>query len=188
MGVSGMLERSMTTSSEGRLIPRWQRGAEVVVRALAAALALAWAVSGATGCMGADASRASADLEVEQAIFQYQLDKHCSGGRSGLGACFLQLPDKSDPSDELLAMFTNHNPPVRPVSAAKVSSKDAVTDPDSGKPGKVLVIGWMQFRHEDVVTATGTEYTSPSNGSMHTYTVERRGDTWSVTNDERHGR
>jgi hypothetical protein len=159
----------------------------VFARAAAAVLALAWAVSSMSGCLGVDDSRASADFEVQQAIFQYQLAKHCSGTRSGLGACFLQLPDKADPTKELLAKFAKHVPPVKPVSAAKVSSRDAVRDPDTGKPGKVLVIGWMQWRHEDVVTATGTEYTSPSSGSIHTYTVERHGDDWVVSKDERVG-
>lgn len=61
---------------------------------------------------GQSRTEAQEKLDICEAVFRYQFEHNASGAQQKAKAYFLKIHNK-DPSDEFLARFKGHTPPVK---------------------------------------------------------------------------
>jgi len=126
--------------------------------------------------------RATQDSLLET-LFRYQFEHNASEGQQSVDYYFLSLNDAEDPSLELITRFRAHIPKVRPVSHAIISATGEVRDRTAGGLGLIFKIDAIRRIDAHTVLADGGYYETGLSSSGNSYRIERRGDTWYVTDN-----
>jgi hypothetical protein len=133
--------------------------------------------------------RSSQGLDILEAVFRYQFEHNSSGvSQQSLDYFFLSLGtcgrDDRDPSNEFLARFAGHVPPVEPWSAAYPDKwMGAFHRKDRGR-GILLRLSGIRWVDEHTIELEGGHQHSNRNGSGNTYRVKHRNGEWSVVSAE----
>jgi hypothetical protein len=123
---------------------------------------------------------------IREAVFRYQFENNVSGQQKSAKAYFLSLGaagKPSDPSNELLARFINHNPPVKKVSQCTFSVSEGVKDRSTGERGLVFMITKINWISSTSVEVEGGYYEAGLSGSANRYLVKFKNGKWVVTED-----
>jgi hypothetical protein len=128
-----------------------------------------------------------ADDAIRFAVFRYQFDHNVSGQKTNAGVYCLSLSlagqEPIDPSEELVAAFRTHEPPVKPQSQCETSTR-GVFDRQTSRQGLMFYIDQIKRTSETEAVVSGGYYEGGLSGSGNSYHVVRRGDEWTVTGDQ----
>ena len=131
--------------------------------------------------------RSGAEIDVQEAVFRYQFIHNYSGKKADWPVYFLSLADRMDPSNGLLARFSNNSPPVKVVSKSIISQKPedkaAVVDVETGKHGIVFTIRSMKWQNNNTATVQVDYYVGNLNGAVNRYLVSYKKGKWVVIYD-----
>src|ERR1043165_6923434 len=88
----------------------------------------------------------SEDDDIREAVFRYQFGHNASGAQQQAAVYFLEILSNDerssfDPSDEFMARFGDHRPPVRKQSRARPGKGSAPTDRITGEEGLIFRVG-----------------------------------------------
>lgn len=126
-----------------------------------------------TACDGGD--------DLADAVFRFQFANNLSAAGERAGAYFLAVEDDRDPSSALLSRFSDHSPPVRPLSDLTLSeSEERVIDPTTGKPGLIFRIYRRSLLSNSEAIVEGGYYEANLSASWITMRAECREGTWRV--------
>jgi len=127
------------------------------------------------------------DDAIRFAVFRYQFDHNASGQKTNAGVYCLSLSlagqEPIDPSDELVASFTAHEPPVKKRSQCETSMR-GVFDRQTSRQGLIFYIDHIERTNETEAVVGGGYYEGGLSGSGNAYLVVRRGYEWIVTGDQ----
>jgi hypothetical protein len=97
---------------------------------------------------------------------------------------YLSLGEKDDdPTDEFLARFTGHKPPVRKVSMCSTEGL-RVVDKQTGKRGLIFRVAKIKWVSDSKVQVEGGYYEDGLSATRNVYTVVRKDGKWRVTKDK----
>ncbi len=122
------------------------------------------------------------DAAVRAAVLRYQF-RHVPPLTDGPARVYYVRILGRDPAPAFLARFKDHDPPVRPASAARTNAPGGIVGRADGKPGILFSVGrvrWLDASHADV-TGGYVERRRATSGDL--YEVSRRGKHWMVTGD-----
>jgi hypothetical protein len=148
------------------------------------------AAGAATSASDAAASNAAAstlsdDDQVREAVFRHLFTHNASGSKDRAAVYFLALGDgqekQRDPSAALMARFAGHQPPVEPVSRARVTPFEGARHRGTGKSGIVFRVSAIKRVSDDVVEVECGYYEGNLSASGEIYRVERKAGVWVVT-------
>jgi hypothetical protein len=143
------------------------------------------AAAPAPAASNAAASTLSDDDQVREAVFRYLFTHNASGSKDRAAVYFLALGDgdekQRDPSAALMARFAGHQPPVEPVSRARVGQFEGARHRGTGKSGIVFRISAIKRVSDDVVDVECGYYEGNLSASGEIYRVERKAGVWVVT-------
>jgi hypothetical protein len=131
------------------------------------------------------------DGDIREAVFRYQFGHNASGAQQQAAVYFLEILSKDerssfDPSDEFMARFGDHRPPVRKQSQARPGKGSAPTDRITGEEGLIFRAGEIKRISTDEVQVYGGYYEANLSSSGNTYTVKRVDGKWKVVKNEMH--
>jgi len=139
--------------------------------------------------LGAEPARQNQEDDIREAVFRRQLNEFGSTGlpdtapRDMPKAYFIGLGEKDDPSDAFIKRFNGHKPPVRKLSACKMSV-DGDFDKKTGERGYVLSVGTITWKSDTEVDVNGFWHVSGLCASWDTYTLKKQNRKWKVTKDK----
>ena len=124
------------------------------------------------------------ELDVLEAVFRYQLAHNGSSAaaKGHVGYYFLshgQPGQQEDPSTVLMARFSDHTPPVAPVSDADASAR-RVQHKEHGGRGVLLNIDRIRRVNDRTMDVDGGYFENGLSASGNTYRVVQRGREWVV--------
>jgi hypothetical protein len=85
---------------------------------------------------------------LTEAAFRYQFVNNQSSLQDRASAYFISVEGDADPSAELLARFADHQPPVKPLSAAR-RANEQIQDPATGQRALIFRVSEIQFETAD---------------------------------------
>jgi hypothetical protein len=145
-------------------------------------LAVALVFSSAAQKNAPEPARATRDDDVREAVIRYQFKVI----NFVVAFHFIAVDDRN-PSDAFLHRFEDDNPPVRPVSDARVTRKPirAVIDRKTSKEGAIFRVGgirWISDVKADV--AGGYECGDTCDEKSGVFHVSKQGEQWVVDSFE----
>ena len=120
--------------------------------------------------------------DIREAVFRYQFTHNASGQQQNAKAYFLSVGKDKDPSDDFMARFKDHKPPVKKRSQA--TGQFEVIDKKTGERGLIFIASTINQLDDDKVLVDGGYYEAGLSASGNTYTVERKNHKWVVTKDQ----
>jgi hypothetical protein len=124
--------------------------------------------------MPTGAYRTAEEDNIYEAVFQYIIVSN-----NLRGPIYLSLGGK-DPSDRLMARFSNRNLDVKRLSEAKQSPLSGFDDPSKGEHGVVIAVFPVKWFFWDRVQVEGGLHYGNLSGSGGTYEVVKKRGQWNV--------
>lgn len=135
--------------------------------------------------VAADKARQGQDDDIREAVFRYQFDHNASGQQQTAKVYFLRVGEKAtDPSDELMKRFADHQPPVRKASAAHFVRDKGLFDKKTGEQGLAFRAAAIKWISDTEVEVSGGYYEAELSSSSNTYIVKKENGKWKVTQDK----
>ena len=120
--------------------------------------------------------------EIREAVFRYQFEHNASGQQQTAKVYFLSFGKDQEPSDEFIARFKDHKPPVKKRSQSK--GQFEVIDKETGERGLIFSAVSIQVIDTNTVEVDGGYYEAGLSASGNVYTVKRNHGKWIVTKDQ----
>jgi len=178
----GDSEFPATESARGRADRARKRNGGMMRKTPISGMLVAALLAGCAGSGGLSSVHGHPDAAVREAVLRYQFD-HVPPLTGGPAKVYFIRVSGHDPSAGFLARFKDHDPPVRPASAARTNGPGGVVGRAHGKPGILFQVGrvrWLDSRHAEV-TGGFVERRRATSGDI--YRVTRNGKRWVVTGD-----
>jgi hypothetical protein len=125
--------------------------------------------------------RSSQNAEIMVALFKYMFNHQGSYQRQRAPAYYLKVDDNKDPPPEVMSVFLDHDPPVRPISVLRTLD---YTDEDLAEgasiPGIIFTVADVQWKSDTFVTAYGRYYEGRLSAAAATYCLRYEKEKWIV--------
>ncbi len=117
--------------------------------------------------------------DIREVVFRYQLEHWKS-----TVVCLAVGKNPTDPSDEFMKRFDDHQPRLRKASECSTDGLKGVTEKSTGKHGVVLRVTAIKWISDKKVEVTGGYYQDGLSASGNTYTVIKQKGLWKVAKDK----
>ena len=139
---------------------------------------------GAMGCKKAPITKEQREEDIREAVFRYMFENNDSEMQQDADVYFIAVGSREDPTQELLARFKGHKPPIKPVSAATHFGYGGVKDRASGAKGLIFTVREIKWLSDNKVLVTGEYFEDSDSRGGSQYTVSFENDRWVVQETE----
>ena len=125
------------------------------------------------------------ELSIQEVILRHLFENNASSSQQNVAYYFVEI-NGSDPSENLLSKFEEHNPGVLPESKASLSDdlvREAYHKSD-GKPGLIFSISKITLRRDGKVYVEANFFEAAFSSANYQYLLELKNDNWQVISEE----
>jgi len=146
------------------------------------AIGISFACAGASPPPSAAGTHGRADeLDVEEAVFRYQLDRDPVSPKPRMADfVLLSLDELHSPAPELVARFADQSPPVDSVSELRIDAQRHIRHKTRPGKGMILMAKTIRRLGEHRFEVDGEIRWGSRGASGTRYLVQRRGSSWVV--------
>lgn len=120
--------------------------------------------------------------QIREVVFRDRFEKNSSALGQDAACYFLKVEGGSDPSDDLLAKFEGHSPPVKPASSSTIEEgTGAPIDPETGGRSLIFETGTIEWKSADEVKVAVVYREGNQSAEGGVSTVAQTSGEWTAT-------